>query len=217
MTTIYRKSADWLTVSEAKRLLIDALPTQDAVDFFVMPDGSIKVERNQESKLGAPFVDGDFIGACEKIGIKPRMTHRPAITDYKATDYDDVIYSITHEEFVRYAELHGVSVEVEQPAQVARPAPAAQVEPVQAGPAMQTRAMKRRALIDEFRNEWPSIEDDLREASRNGLDSAKLPKHGMWDADKAMAWAKSQGKLTKQITGMEPATWCGPVIRHQSR
>ncbi len=111
----------------------------------------------------------------------------------------------------------GIAVEVEQPAQVARPAPAAQVEPVQAGPAMQTRAMKRRALIDEFRNEWPSIEDDLREASRNGLDSAKLPKHGMWDADRAMAWAKSQGKLTKQITGMEPATWCGPVIRHQSR
>lgn len=115
----------------------------------------------------------------------------------------------------------GIAVEVEQPAQVARPAPAAEQTPppelVQAAPAMQPRAMVRRALIKEYRNEWPSIEDDLSEASRNGLDSAKLPKHGMWDADKALAWAKSQGKLTKQRTGMEPATWCGPVIRHQSR
>ena len=155
MTTIYRKSADWLTVSEAKRLLIDALPTQDAVDFFVMPDGSIKVERNQESKLGATFVDGDFIDACEKVGIKPRMTHRPAITDYKATGYDDVIYSITHEEFVRYAELHGVSVEVEQPAQVAQPAPAAQVEPEVPDPERRLKRLREMGgSADYFMGKW---------------------------------------------------------------
>ena len=106
-----------------------------------------------------------------------------------------------------------------QPPAAPNPAPASteQVEPEQAAPAMQPRAMKRCALIDECLNEWSSIEGDLREASRNGLDSAKLLKHGMWDADKALTWAKSHGKLTKQKTGMEPATWCGSVIRHQSR
>ncbi len=85
-------------------------------------------------------------------------------------------------------------------------------EPVQAAP-----AMKRRALIAEYLNEWPSIEADLNDASRNELDSAKLPKHGMWDADKALAWARSRGKLVQQRTSMEPATWHGAITRHQLR
>lgn len=93
-----------------------------------------------------------------------------------------------------------------------RPAPQASPEPVQAAP-----AMKRRALIAEYLNEWPSIEADLNDASRNELDSAKLPKHGMWDADKALAWARSRGKLVQQRTSMEPAMWHGPITRHQLR
>lgn len=102
-----------------------------------------------------------------------------------------------------------------------KPAPAEQTpppEPVQAAPAIQPRALKRAALIAELQGEWPSIKNDLSDASRNGLDAAKLAQqHGMWNPDVAMEWAKSRGKLAQQRTGMSPATWCGPITRHQPR
>ena len=112
--------------------------------------------------------------------------------------------------------------EVGQSAPAPAPAPAAEQapppEPVQDAPAMQPRALKRAALIAELLGEWPSIKNDLCDASRNGLDVAKLAqRHGMWNPDVAMEWAKSRGKLVQQRTGMSPATWCGPITRHQSK
>lgn len=156
MTTIYRKSASRLTVAEAKRLVCEAVPKEPAVDFFVAPDGSIKVELNHEANTAAPFINPRFIDACSKLGINPRMTHIPTITGYTGEGiYQDLMYSITHDEFVRYADLHGVAVTVgdapsvgqAQPepapapataALVEQPQGAAQVEPVQAAPAQRT-------------------------------------------------------------------------------
>ena len=68
-----------------------------------------------------------------------------------------------------------------------QPAPASE-------PQSNTVIMKRKALIDELRHQWPTIEADLSEASRNGLSAASVGK-GLWDRDKAEAWAKSRGKL----------------------
>jgi hypothetical protein len=151
MTTIYRKSASRLTVAEAKRLVCEAVPKEPAVDFFVAPDGSIKVELNHEANTAEPFINTDFLDACGTLDINPRMTHRPVIAGYTGDGYQDVMYSITHDEFVRYADLHGVAVTVgdapsvgqAQPEPVPAPAiaaqveqpRAAQVEPVQAAPA----------------------------------------------------------------------------------
>jgi hypothetical protein len=139
MTTIYRKSASRLTVAEAKRLVSEAVPKEPAVDFFVAPDGSIKVELNHEANTAAPFINSDFLSACVELGINPKMTHRPVIAGYTGDGYQDVMYSITHDEFERYADLHGVAVTVgEAPSaeqaqrpEPVQPAPAAQVEPVQ--------------------------------------------------------------------------------------
>ena len=80
------------------------------------------------------------------------------------------------------------------------PAPAAQVEPVPERSAPDSpppRILKKIALIRELEHEWPTIERDLSEASRNGLSEAKADKHGYWDADKARQWADSNGKLKK--------------------
>ena len=84
MTTIYRKNAGRITVAEAKRLV-----------------------------CGKGGASPDFAGDCERLGIEPRMTHRPTITGYTGEGiYQDLMYSLTHDEFTRYAGLHGFSVAV---------------------------------------------------------------------------------------------------------
>lgn len=66
-------------------------------------------------------------------------------------------------------------------------------EDTQLGEENERQLLKRQALIDQLRPRWPTIEHDLREASRNKLDSAKS--HGKWDFEKATQWAMSLGKL----------------------
>lgn len=56
--------------------------------------------------------------------------------------------------------------------------------------------MKRMALVQAVKDEWPSIEADLREASRNGLKEAAHIGGG-WSLDLAKGWARARGKLRK--------------------
>ena len=91
--------------------------------------------------------------------------------------------------------------------------------PVVAGnePVKQVNAMKKSALIAALEYEWPSIEDDISEATRNGLKAAAhTGKHGKWDKDKARAWAVSNGKV-KQSAPIHPLTgaWPGTTTRHK--
>lgn len=84
------------------------------------------------------------------------------------------------------------------------PSPYTTVEPAtaQTGPVqrseseqdMGSTALKKSALISMHRHEWPTIEADLREASRNGLGAARV-KHGFWDESAALNWAKRNGKI----------------------
>ena len=59
---------------------------------------------------------------------------------------------------------------------------------------MDSAGLKKSALISMHRHEWPTIEADLREASRNGLGAARV-KHGFWDESAALNWAKRNGKI----------------------
>lgn len=55
---------------------------------------------------------------------------------------------------------------------------------------------KKAALIREVEADWPSIERDLQDASRNGLSAtAKAAEHGFWYIESARKWAKQNGKL----------------------
>ncbi len=57
-------------------------------------------------------------------------------------------------------------------------------------------ALKKRALVAKHVGQWPSIERDLSEASRNGLNAAKVAgRPGWWIEDEALSWAKANDRL----------------------
>lgn len=83
--------------------------------------------------------------------------------------------------------------------------------------AIQVNAMKKAALIDAYGHEWPSINTDLSDATRNGLKvAAHAGVHGQWDSDKARAWAVTKGKI-KQDAPVHSlaAAWPSVVTRHR--
>jgi hypothetical protein len=60
------------------------------------------------------------------------------------------------------------------------------------------RTLKKAALIIEHRNEWPTIEEDLREAARNGLSTVRVDGSvGWYYVEDARRWAEERGKLQK--------------------
>lgn len=79
------------------------------------------------------------------------------------------------------------------------------------------RIMKLSALIAELEFEWSTVREDIREATRNGLkDAAHSGKYGMWDCEKARAWAVSMGKI-KRDTPVHSLTgaWAGSITRNK--
>lgn len=54
--------------------------------------------------------------------------------------------------------------------------------------------MKKAAMIAQHKHEWPTIEQDIKDAGRNGLNNAKAGQRE-WKEAKAMEWARAKGKL----------------------
>jgi hypothetical protein len=95
-----------------------------------------------------------------------------------------------------------------------------QAAPVVTAPVSKSRqlnVMKKAALIKELKHEWTSIEADISEATRNGLNTAAhTGSHGMWDATKARAWAESMGKLKKAVPAHSlDNAWYGDSKHHK--
>lgn len=84
-----------------------------------------------------------------------------------------------------------------------QPAPAASSGTTQQPP---EEVRKRNALINELVREWPSIERDLRDASRSPeLQAAKVPdKHGYWFLERVKKWGRANGKLAT-VRGVKAA------------
>ncbi len=96
---------------------------------------------------------------------------------------------------------------------VAPPAPAAQPEAVlMPSPAT---AMTRTGMVKAFKNRWPTIESDLRDAARNGLSVARAGKRG-WDECKALEWARARGKLHMESIEPTPEP-ADPMAAHFGR
>ena len=107
-----------------------------------------------------------------------------------------------------FLKTRGISVEVEveveqtaqteqaqpEPAPAPVPATAAQVEPVHVAPAEPGRILKKRVLVQNLQHRWPTIEADLKEASRNGLSAAAHRDKG-WCEMSAEKWADQEGRL----------------------
>ncbi|WP_139147000.1 hypothetical protein [Hydrogenophaga sp. PML113] len=66
-------------------------------------------------------------------------------------------------------------------------------------------AMKRKALVLAVKSDWPTVEADLREASRNGLKEVAHGGNG-WSLDLARGWAKAKGKLRMVAEKSRPAS-----------
>lgn len=82
---------------------------------------------------------------------------------------------------------------------------------------VQPMPLKKKALIAALENEWPTIEVDLNEGTRNGLKSAAhAEKHGEWYESKAREWAISRGKMGRATTTQTPShIWPGGVTQHR--
>ena len=66
-------------------------------------------------------------------------------------------------------------------------------------------SMKRAALIKQHQHQWPTIEADLADASKNQLNGA-LAGPRDWNEVKALEWARSRGKLVLQSDVEDSAT-----------
>lgn len=76
---------------------------------------------------------------------------------------------------------------------------------------------KRSALVSEVLNFWPSVDRDLRDASRNGLTEMAHSKNTFWKVSAALTWAEQRGKLVKAkaqvfVSG-QPDSSLSPMLR----
>jgi hypothetical protein len=131
MATIYRSNAERVTVAEAKRLILDAVPTEPTISVYVQVDehgaatGGPQIVHNPSGTIQALHLDDDFAETLKQLGILPRMKYRPLMTDYTGGPYQDDTYTIAHDEFATIAGLFNVVVAVgKAPAQnTTTPAP----------------------------------------------------------------------------------------------
>ena len=131
MTNIYRDKADRLSVADAKRLILEALPPERSAEVYARVDengdldfeGPVEIREVHGVQIYASFIDRDFLPICEQLSIQPRMRYRPTFMDYTWKSLEnDTLYTIGHDEFSRVAELFGLAVAV-------RPAPEPQAAP----------------------------------------------------------------------------------------
>ena len=217
MPTIYKTNSDHISIADAKRLILEAVPHEDSVGVYrrldengnIDFDGPIEVRKNlQSNALYALHIHRDFPEDCKQLCIVPRWKYRPSssITDYKEDGSQDEYYYITHDEFVKYATRFRLSVAIGSSLEQAAPeveVPANEPRLAATGPEF---TKKRDALINDHIYEWQSIKGDLNDASANGLSkSAKVPgQHGMWFVERARTWATERGKLAKPKTSETP-------------
>lgn len=110
---------------------------------------------------------------------------------------DPALWTIPRFKFDAWCTAHGLGS--------SQSAPRAEGAEVHAPRMPRGRELKREALINAHRVQWPSVEADLKHASENGLrESAGAGRHGYWIEDAALEWARARGKL---IAARGPASW----------
>ena len=152
MTTIYRDNASRLSVADAKRLILDALPPETSGEVYAQIDengevnfeGPVEVKVVHGVQIYASFIDRDFLSTCKQLSIRPRMKYRPVLTDYIGDISQDDTYTIAHDEFVSLAELFNLLVVtgIAPEPQASKPSPAPTV-----GSASNAPARARRDLL----------------------------------------------------------------------
>lgn len=117
---IYKPDAGPLSVSQAIEYMRKALPKESAGEVLMRfkedgtPDwdGPIEVRRNDDSDIRSAWLEADFLDVCTQLGIQPRNLYRPHLTDFSWDGASASYYTISHDEFVRYASLYHVDVQI---------------------------------------------------------------------------------------------------------
>lgn len=131
MPTIYRKESTRLTVADAKRLIIEGLPEDEAMQeqlrgFAVFrgvarPDGEIDWDIEKPTietfrETSKRRLDNAFIALCEEAGFAPHLAIDPTVKAYRPCEQDDNLYMVTHAQFELLANTYGLSVAIIEPA-----------------------------------------------------------------------------------------------------
>lgn len=172
---------------------------KDAEVITCDPNCSSEITPNDFKRLRRTFVDLDHT----KPGNRPLVDWMLA-----AAGAGRRVHPWAH----RYAEHHGLYGPEKKPA----PTP---VEPPLSATGVDAQGvvMKRKALVSALEHEWPTIEADLREASRNGLkDAAATGVHSEWYVERASEWAQRKGKLKQAAPAHQlVSVWPSTVTRNR--
>ncbi|CAG4924690.1 hypothetical protein [Paraburkholderia saeva] len=135
-----------------------------AVDFYAQdvgddgePVGEILMAKSNGAGLALHRAKVGFADACKKLGITPRDPYNPLADDYSGTAQQNIYYTITVDEWARYAAAYGAPFEVEsQPDITQASGGKAQAE-------YATWQDAARAIADEF------YDHDTKEKTRDSL------------------------------------------------
>ena len=160
MPTIRKTNSNRISIADAKRLILEAAPLEPMGHVYAQldehgnidEDAPIDVRFVQNTNTFEMGIDRDFLDACNQLNIHPRNKYRPAFTDYSGDCKQDDYYTITHDEFERYAGLHDMRVVV-NPSPTAAPDTDAQPQAateVPAAPASETTEQRRARWLDWY-------------------------------------------------------------------
>lgn len=202
----YLASDAWDSPYEAMQILCGLYPSQELDDGFQFFDSCIEQQyenRCEVLRLGMPL--RRLKETLEKMSKRWSSGSHP---QRPSPEY-----------YLQWAILHGFDVPWLDAAEKlglvskniltpAKPVPAESppeipdgedIRPTEPFPSKQ---MRKSAMVKMLGRVWPSIENDLKEASRTDLQKAH-PVHTYWDVEIAMKWAWREGKLVRENKKLE--------------
>lgn len=66
-------------------------------------------------------------------------------------------------------------------------------------------SMRKDAMVTKYKDEWPTIERDIKDAAENGLSAAKAGARD-WDEVQALEWARAKGKIVGAVKPADALT-----------
>lgn len=150
--------------------------------------------------------------------MHPRDRHGIPVPPHKASSQSERwVTAAGARDFLQSRLVNGLDLTVRSEA--AEPDKASQSSEKATSAYRADEVLRKADLIRQVAHEWPSVDKDLSEASRNGLrEAAHGGGHGLWRLEKARAWAKENGRL-KQSTAPfgSSAPWVGGVTTRKLR
>ena len=202
-----------VTVEDAKRLIREASQMEAFVSVYVSPDGGIEARREE---CRAPYLEADFPGLLQSLGIVPHHKWRPHITQYAGgNDYDDLQYTVTRDEAQRVAEAFGVSLDATPTPSASAPAVAAPepvATPAEAVPSPgaggKETPVQRRERLEQRVSHWKA------KGVRN-FTAIVAEEEGVTEARIRQILSKAKPKKPtggKKAKPRQPATFCSGLM-----